>query len=67
MRSTHKGAVDGQPPRLYAVFDGRRIAYRGKPGTAQAQTWLSRCRATRSLTRTIPTGVAVYINGKAVQ
>src|SRR5262245_28902107 len=26
---------------IYTVLDGRRIAFRGKPGTAQAMTWVS--------------------------
>jgi len=28
-------------PVLYVVFDGVRIAKRGKPGTMQARTWVS--------------------------
>src|SRR5262245_64678684 len=30
-----------KPKELYAVWDGRRIAYRGKPDTPQAGTWVS--------------------------
>ena len=26
---------------IYVVYDGIRIAKRGKPGTAQAETWIS--------------------------
>jgi hypothetical protein len=26
---------------MYVVYDGRRIAYRGKPGTSEARRWIS--------------------------
>ena len=29
------------PSDLYLVFDGKRIAKRGKPGTLHAMTWIS--------------------------
>jgi hypothetical protein len=29
------------PADFYLVFDGRRIAKRGKPGTLHAMTWIS--------------------------
>ena len=29
------------PTDFYLVFDGRRIAKRGKPGTLHAMTWIS--------------------------
>ena len=29
------------PTDLYLVFDGKRIAKRGKPGTLHAMTWIS--------------------------
>ena len=32
------------PTDLYLVFDGRRIAKRGKPGTLHAMTWISLSR-----------------------
>jgi hypothetical protein len=28
-------------PDIYVVFDGKRIAKRGHPGTPQARTWVS--------------------------
>ena len=29
------------PTDLYLIFDGRRIAKRGRPGTLHAMTWIS--------------------------
>ena len=33
--------VEGDGHDLFVVFDGKRIAKRGKPGTLQAGTWVS--------------------------
>jgi hypothetical protein len=38
------------PTDLYLVFDGRRIAKRGKPGTLHAMTWISLERVSSSAT-----------------
>jgi hypothetical protein len=34
-------AVESDGHDLFIVFDGKRIAKRGKPGTPQAGTWIS--------------------------
>jgi hypothetical protein len=54
------------PKELYAVFDGRRIAYRGKPGTAQAETWVSMVPGYEVVDEDYPDRLAVYVNGKAM-
>ena len=39
--SEHECSVERDGHDLFVVFDGKRIAKRGKPGTLQAGTWVS--------------------------
>ena len=39
--SEHECSVESDGHDLFVVFDGKRIAKRGKPGTLQAGTWVS--------------------------
>ena len=39
--SEHECRVENDGHDLFVVFDGKRIAKRGKPGTLQDGTWVS--------------------------
>ena len=39
--SEHECSVEREGHDLFVVFDGKRIAKRGQPGTPQAGTWVS--------------------------
>jgi hypothetical protein len=41
MKHKHTGAFETDSKDLFVVFDGVRIAKRGRPGTPQARTWIS--------------------------
>ena len=55
-----------QPKELYAVWDDRRIAYRGKPGTPQAGKWVSMVPGYEVVDEGYPDRIAVFVNGKVV-
>jgi hypothetical protein len=55
-----------KPKELYAVWDGRRIAYRGKPGTPQAGTWVSMVPGYKVVDEDYPDRIVVTFNGKVV-
>jgi hypothetical protein len=40
-RKSPEAAVASDGKNLFIVFDGKRIAKRGRPGTPQAGTWVS--------------------------
>ena len=57
---------------MYLIFDGRRIAKRGKPGTLHARTWIS--LEPGVVVRDVPTperesgwGIVIEINHVRVQ
>jgi hypothetical protein len=51
---------------IYVVFDGKRIAYRGKPGTPQARTWVSTEPGFEVFNNADRTQLTVQFNGVTV-
>jgi hypothetical protein len=54
-----------EAPRV--IFDGRRIAYRGQPGTSEAGTWVSIVPGHTVLDEKDGEGIEIYFDGKIVQ
>ena len=52
---------------MYVIFDGRRIAYRGQPGTSEAGTWVSIVPGYTVLDEKDGEGIEIYFDGKIVQ
>jgi hypothetical protein len=52
---------------MYVIFDGRRIAYRGQPGTSEAGTWVSVVPGFTVPDEKDGEGIQVYFDGKIVQ
>jgi hypothetical protein len=40
-RKSPEAAIQSDGKDLFIIFDGKRIAKRGRPGTPQARTWVS--------------------------